>query len=111
MSESQLSLVLQAISDETRRALLARLIHGPAMITQLAEPFEMSLPAVSKHLRVLERAHLVKRSVEGRVHTFSVTPEPLQTLEQWLSHYRFFWAGNLDRLEAFAKTRAKRKKH
>ncbi len=104
MDEAQLSLVFQAISDQTRRALLTRLTQGgPAMITQLAEPFDMSLPAVSKHLRVLERAQLVERSVQGRVHTFSVTPNALQSVEQWLNHYRSFWTENLDRLEAFAE--------
>ncbi|HLO00959.1 MAG TPA: metalloregulator ArsR/SmtB family transcription factor [Pyrinomonadaceae bacterium] len=102
-AERQLDLVLGAISDKTRRALIARLARGPGMITELAEPFKMSLPAVSKHLRVLEDARLVERSVSGRVHRFSLTPEALRTVEQWLGSYRPFWEDNLDRLERYAQ--------
>jgi DNA-binding transcriptional ArsR family regulator len=102
-SAQQLDLVLHAISDQTRRALLARLARGPAMVTELAEPFNMSLPAVSKHLRMLERARLVERSVKGRVHSFSLAPERLQAVEQWLSHYRSFWGENLERLASFTE--------
>jgi DNA-binding transcriptional ArsR family regulator len=102
-AEQQLDLVLRAISDQTRRTLIARLARGPAMITELAEPFKMSLPAVSKHLRVLERARLVERSVNGRVHRFSLTPEALLSVEQWLSYYRTFWADNLEHLASYAE--------
>ena len=102
-SARQLDVVLRAISDQTRRALLARLARGPAMVTELAEPFNMSLPAVSKHLRMLERARLVQRSVNGRVHSFSMAPERLQAVEQWLSHYRPFWEDNLEDLARYAE--------
>jgi len=110
-SDHELDLVLRAISDQTRRAILARLARGPAMVTELAEPFNMSLSAVSKHLRVLERARLVERSVNGRVHSCSLAPGPLESVEQWLSLYRSFWEDNLERLATFAekskKTRAR----
>jgi DNA-binding transcriptional ArsR family regulator len=102
-SAQQLDVVLRAISDQTRRALLARLARGPAMVTELAEPFNMSLPAVSKHLRVLERARLVERSVSGRVHSCSLAPEPLRTVQQWLSHYQSFWGDNLEGLARYAE--------
>jgi DNA-binding transcriptional ArsR family regulator len=108
-SDRQLNLVLRAISDPTRRTLLARLARGPAMVTELAEPFKMSLPAVSKHLRILERARLVNRSVSGRVHSFSLTPGPLQSVEEWLSDYRSFWEGTLDRLASYAEESKKNK--
>src|SRR5258705_10534684 len=102
-AEKQLDLVLRAISDRTRRALLARLAHGPAKITDLAEPFNMSLTAVSKHLRVLERARLVDRTINGRVHSCALAPGPLKAVEEWLSQYREFWGDNLERLARFAE--------
>ena len=103
VSEDQLGLVFHAISDPTRRSLLERLTYGPAMVTELARPFEMSLPAVSKHLRVLERAKLVTRTVEGRVHRCALAPEPLQEAEQWLNHYRSFWMTALDGLSRYVE--------
>lgn len=99
-SDERLDAVFQALSDRTRRALLARLARRPARITALAKPFAMSLPAVSRHIRVLERAGLVARTVDGRVHQCSLTAEPLGTAEAWLRHYRPFWA---ERLEALAR--------
>jgi DNA-binding transcriptional ArsR family regulator len=99
----QLDLVFHALSHRTRRALLARLARGPAMVTELARPFHMSLPAVSKHLKVLERAHLVARIVEGRVHRCSLAAEPLKEVEHWLDHYRAFWAGTLDSLARYVE--------
>ncbi len=99
-SNHRLDLVFHALADRTRRALLARLAEGPAMVTELAEPFAMSLPAVSKHLKVLERARLVVRAVDGRVHRCSLAAEPLQEVERWLDHYRSFWE---DRLHALAR--------
>lgn len=98
VSELRLDLVFRALGDRTRRTLLARLARGPAMITELAEPFGISLPAVSRHIRVLERAELVKRTVEGRVHRCSMRAEPLGEAEKWLAHYREFWMGTLDAL-------------
>ena len=98
VSELQLDRVFGALGDRTRRTLLARLARGPAMITELAEPFGISLPAVSRHIRVLERAELVQRTIEGRVHRCSLRAQPLQEANQWLADYREFWMGTLDAL-------------
>ena len=103
LSDAGLDSVFHALGDRTRRALLARLAHGPAMVTELAEPFRMSLPAVSRHIRVLEKARLVARSVEGRVHRCSLRAEPLQGAQQWLNHYRHFWEGTLDSLASYVE--------
>jgi DNA-binding transcriptional ArsR family regulator len=98
---ARLDRVFHALSDRTRRALLARLSRGPATVTELARPFTMSLPAVSKHLRVLESARLVLREVEGRVHRCSLAPRPLKDVEHWLAHYRTFWEDTLESLGRF----------
>jgi len=95
--------VFHALSDRTRRALLARLEQSPASIGELAQPFAMSLPAVSKHLRVLESAGLVERVVDGRVHRCSFAPGPLRDIEAWLAHYRAFWTDQLDALADFVE--------
>src|SRR5438270_13117494 len=102
-AEEQLDAVFHALSDRTRRALVARLAQGPAKITDLARPFDMSLPAVSKHVRVLERARLVRRSVDGRVHRCSLRGEPLGSAENWLRRYRSFWEGTLDSLASYVE--------
>jgi DNA-binding transcriptional ArsR family regulator len=96
-----LDLVLAAISDPTRRAILDRLTRGPARVTDLAEPFEMSLAAVSKHVRMLERAGLVRRARRGREHTLTLEARPLRQVVRWTSRYERFWNERLDRLEAF----------
>ncbi len=101
--EDRLDLVFHALADRTRRALLERLAGGPAMVTALAAPFAMSLAAVSKHLKVLERARLVRRDVEGRVHRCSLAPEPLEEIGHWLAHYRAFWGETLDALARHAE--------
>src|SRR5215468_3560266 len=80
--EDQLDRIFGALADRTRRALLARLAERPAMVTELAAPFDMSLPAVSRHIRVLEQARLVERAVDGRMHLCS-QPEPLKAVEGW----------------------------
>src|SRR5215472_7315656 len=103
--EDRLDAVFQALGDQTRRALLARLARTPAMITELAEPFAISLPAVSRHIRVLESAGLVLRTVDGRVHHCSLNAAPLKTVEGWLSHYRPFWEGNLAALAQYLEGR------
>ena len=100
-SDDRLDLVFRALGDRTRRALLARLAEKPAMVTELAEPFAMSLPAVSRHIRVLERARLVVRNVDGRVHHCSLDLAPLKTVETWLGHYRQFWEGQLEALARY----------
>jgi len=101
--EDQLDRIFGALADRTRRALLARLAKRSAMVTELAAPFDMSLPAVSRHIRVLERARLVERAVDGRMHLCSLQPEPLKAVEGWLRHYRQFWTGTLDRLAHYVK--------
>ena len=88
-----------ALSDRTRRQLLAQLAVGPAKVTDLARPFRMSLPAVSKHLRILEEAHLVSRAVDGRVHRLSLKGRPLEQVEIWLDPFRSFWETNLSALQ------------
>jgi DNA-binding transcriptional ArsR family regulator len=98
---SPLDQVLAAISDPTRRAILERLTRGPARVTDVAEPFEMSLAAVSKHVRMLERAGLVRRARRGREHTLTLDARPLRRVVRWASRYERFWNERLDRLEAF----------
>jgi DNA-binding transcriptional ArsR family regulator len=93
--------VLTAIADPTRRAILDRLARGPARVTDVAEPFEMSLAAVSKHVQMLERAGLVRRARRGREHTLTLDARPLRRVAQWTSRYERFWNQRLDRLEAF----------
>jgi DNA-binding transcriptional ArsR family regulator len=93
--------VLAAISDPTRRAILDRLARGPARVTDVAEPFEMSLAAISKHVRMLERAGLVRRARRGREHTLTLDARPLRQVVRWTSRYERFWNERLDRLAAF----------
>lgn len=90
-----------ALADPTRRAILARLRRGPAPVTELARPFQVSLPAISKHLRALENAGLVARRREGRVHQIRLRPRPLREAAAWISRYERFWERRLDALEAF----------
>jgi DNA-binding transcriptional ArsR family regulator len=93
--------VLMAISDPTRRAILDRLARGPARVTDVAEPFAMSLAAVSKHVRMLERAGLVRRARRGREHSLTLDARPLRRVAQWTSRYERFWNERLNRLETF----------
>jgi DNA-binding transcriptional ArsR family regulator len=104
-ADARLDAVFRALGDRTRRALLARLSRAPARVTQLARPFDMSLPAVSRHIRVLERAGLVVRTIDGRVHRCAFNPDPLRSVESWLRHYRRFWEGNLDSLARYVEPR------
>jgi DNA-binding transcriptional ArsR family regulator len=101
--EDRLDAVFHALADRTRRRLLARLKEGPAMVTELAAPIAMALPSVSKHIRVLEAAKLVTRSVDGRVHRCSFAPTPLQDIERWLEHYRPFWNQTLEALAEYVE--------
>jgi DNA-binding transcriptional ArsR family regulator len=103
-SDDRLDAVFHALGHSTRRALLARLAKRPAMITELANPFAMSLPAVSRHIRVLEGAGLVTRSVDGRTHRCSLNPKPFKTIEGWLIHYRKFWEDNLAALAQYVES-------
>ena len=104
--DERLDAIFHALSDRTRRALLARLASAPAMVTELAEPFAMTRMAVSKHLRVLESAGLVSRSVEGRVHRCSMDAGPLRVAARWLDEYRAFWTDKLESLARFAESDA-----
>jgi len=108
-AERRLDLVFRALGDQTRRALLARLARRPAMVTELAEPFAMSLPAVSRHIRVLEGAGLVVRNVDGRVHRCSLGTRPLKSVEAWLRTYRHFWEGSLEALARYVASGEKKK--
>lgn len=103
MKRDQLSLTFSALADPTRRAIVARLALGEATVSQLAEPFEMSFPAVSKHLKVLERAGLVERGREAQFRPRRLTPEPLRDLASWLESYRQFWDAKLDSLDTYLK--------
>lgn len=87
-----------ALSDPTRRSILERLGAREARVTELAEPHDMSLPAISKHLRVLEQAGLLQRRVDGRQHFLRVNPDSLQAVRQWIERQRVFWEGGFDRL-------------
>jgi DNA-binding transcriptional ArsR family regulator len=92
LSDEALDRLFHALSDSTRRRLLAQLALGPAKVTDLARPYSMSLPAVSKHLRILEGAGLAARTVDGRVHRLHLTGGPLEQVETWLDPFRSFWA-------------------
>jgi DNA-binding transcriptional ArsR family regulator len=94
-------MTLAALADPTRRAILAQLAQGEATVTELAEPFEMSLPAISKHLKVLERAQLITRSREAQWRPCQLHPEPLKDAADWLDHYRQFWDQSFDRLDEY----------
>ena len=98
MSPDRLSTTFAALADPTRRAILARLALGEASVTDLAEPFDMSLPAVSKHLKVLEHAGLIARGREAQWRPARLEAGPLKDVANWLEHYRRFWEQSLDRL-------------
>jgi DNA-binding transcriptional ArsR family regulator len=98
MSPDRLSTTFAALADPTRRAILARLALGEASVSELAEPFDMSLPAVSKHLKVLQRAGLIARGREAQWRPSRLEAGPLKDVANWLEHYRRFWEQSLDRL-------------
>jgi len=100
-SSRTLDRTFAALADPTRRQLLAHLARGNTRVTDLARPHDMSLPAVSKHLRVLENAGLLRRRRYGRVHEMQLNAEPLKKAAQWVDEYRKFWEGSLDRLAAY----------
>ena len=96
----QLDDTLIALADETRRSILKRLAAGEARVTEVAAPFEISLNSVSKHIRLLERAGLVRRRIAGRDHFLALEPKPFDDLTQWMLKTREFWSARLDSLEA-----------
>jgi DNA-binding transcriptional ArsR family regulator len=97
----RLSATFAALADPTRRAILARLALGETSVTELAEPFEMSLPAVSKHLKVLERAGLIARGREAQWRPCRIEPRALKDVDDWLARYRRFWDESFDRLDVY----------
>ena len=101
MPDDCLSATFAALSDPTRRAILARLALGETTVSELAEPFAMSLPAVSKHLKVLERAGLITRGREAQWRPCRLDAGPLKDVSGWLEHYRRFWDESFDRLDAY----------
>lgn len=101
MLPDQLSNTFAALADPTRRAILARLAVGEASVKELAAPFEMSLPAVSKHLKVLERAQLIVRSRSAQWRPCRLEAKPLAEATDWLEHYRLFWEQRFDRLDDY----------
>lgn len=98
-----LSLTFAALADPTRRAMLARLAQGPATVKELAEPFTISMPAISKHLKVLEHAGLIERGREAQWRPAQLKAEPLKDASEWLEHYRENWEENFDRLEEYLR--------
>ncbi len=106
-SSKSLNRTFAALADPTRRRILAHLAGGDQCVTDLAGPHKMSLPAVSKHLRVLEKAGLLRRRRYGRVHQIHLKAEPLRQAAQWVEKYRKFWEGSLDRLADYLENRAK----
>jgi DNA-binding transcriptional ArsR family regulator len=99
----RLSETFQALADPTRRAILARLTLGETSVNELAEPFDMSLPAVSKHLKVLERAGLISRSRDAQYRPCKLEAQTLQSVDAWLDEYRRFWEARFDRLDDYLK--------
>lgn len=103
MSAASLDAVFSALSDPTRRGILDRLAEGETSVTRLAEPFDISLPAVSRHLKVLEAAGLVARTREGRVHRIRLVADPMLDALEWIARYGRFWERRLDSLDAFLR--------
>ncbi len=103
LATDQLSATFAALADPTRRAILARLASGESSVTRLAEPFDMSLPAISKHLKVLERAGLIARGREAQWRPCRLEAGPLKDASKWIEHYRRFWEQSLDRLEVYLR--------
>jgi DNA-binding transcriptional ArsR family regulator len=98
---TSLDAAFSALADPTRRAILARLVRGETSVMELAKPFDMSLPAVSKHLKVLERAGLISRGREAQWRPCRIEPRALKSIDDWLDHYRRFFDQSLDRLDAY----------
>ncbi len=112
LAPDHLSTTLAALADPTRRAILARLATGQATVTELAAPFAMSMPAVSRHLKVLERAGLITRGREAQWRPCRITAAPLKDVANWVAHYQRFWTESLDRLDDYLRdVQKKEKKH
>jgi DNA-binding transcriptional ArsR family regulator len=115
MTTDQLSTTFAALADPTRRAILARLVSGETSVTELAEPFAMSMPAISRHLKVLEHAGLIARGREAQWRPCRLQAAPLRDVAAWIEHYRRFWEESFDRLDEYLhqlqKDQAKKEKH
>jgi DNA-binding transcriptional ArsR family regulator len=96
-----LSLTLSALADPTRRAILERLSRGAATVNEIAAPFDISLPAVSRHLKVLETAGLITRGREAQWRPCQLEPQALKSVDEWLAYYRRFWTGSFDKMDAY----------
>jgi DNA-binding transcriptional ArsR family regulator len=103
INESNLDSTFAALADPTRRAILARLALGETSVTELAKPFEMSMPAISKHLKVLERAGLIDRGRDAQTRPARLNPAALKTAAAWIDEYRRFWEESFDRLDAYLR--------
>jgi DNA-binding transcriptional ArsR family regulator len=103
MSPDRLDAAFSALADPTRRAILARLALGETTVNELAEPFDMSLPNISKHLKVLENAGLISRSRDAQRRPCKIEPEPLREVSAWVEAYRKLWEGRFDRLDDYLK--------
>jgi DNA-binding transcriptional ArsR family regulator len=110
MTPDRLDSTFAALADPTRRAILARLASGETSVSELAEPFAMSLPAISKHLKVLQRAGLIERGREAQWRPCRLAAAPLKDASDWLEHYRRFWEESLDRLEEYLRELQKKEK-
>lgn len=106
-----LSVTLSALADPTRRAILARLAQGEATVNELAEPFDISLPAISRHLKVLESAGLISRGRDAQWRPCRLEAAPLRAIDDWLERYRRFWAGSFDQMGAYLERLQKGKSH
>ena len=104
-----LSVTLAALADPTRRAILERLSRGEATVNEIAEPFDISLPAVSRHLKVLETAGLITRGREAQWRPCQLEPQALKSVDEWLEHYRRFWTGSFDKMDAYIAELKKKK--
>ena len=110
MKARQLDATFAALADPTRRAILRRLVSGPAPVSELAAPFRMSLPAVSKHLSVLQRAGLISRGRDAQRRPCTLTAAPLREVADWVVHYQRYWEQSFDRLDAYLQTLQKKEK-
>jgi DNA-binding transcriptional ArsR family regulator len=111
MAVDQLSNTFSALADPTRRAILARLATGETTVSELAEPFDMTLPAVTKHLKVLERAGLITRGREAQWRPCRLAAQPLREVADWVEHYRRYWEQRFDRLEQYLDELQQEKPH
>ncbi|NIF71773.1 MULTISPECIES: metalloregulator ArsR/SmtB family transcription factor [unclassified Burkholderia] len=107
-SPQRLDAVFGALADPTRRSILERLRHGSLLVGELAEPYEMSLNAISKHIKTLEKAGLIRREVNGREHSCQLDAANLQEAQDWINHYAGFWNDRLDALEQHLASRSRR---